>query len=295
MRRSSIVMLAVAILLGLFAAFLARSLLGRSQKVADATVAVPTVQVVVAAAPIAFGEKITNEKLKLVQWPTASLPDGTYRRIGEAVDNGQRVALRAIEPNEVLIARAISGEGGRLSTSPLLGETMRAVAFPVNEVAGTGGFLVPGDRVDVFMSRSGDNDELPYTDLLVQGARVLAVGQNADAGAAQPTVTKSVTVEVTPVQAQKIALAQTVGVLSVALRSLTDESRVRLATAQIFDLNDGVPTRILRKANRNLDADAPGASPRAPSGPVIPAGPSVEIFRGGKNGTTSAIYGVPRG
>jgi len=167
---------------------------------------------------------------------------------------------------------------------------MRAMSIPVNEIVGAGGFLVPGDRVDVFVTRAGEQDELPYADLLVQGARVLASGQNADAAQAKPFVAKSITLEVSPLQAQKIALAQQVGTLSVALRGLTDESRVRLETAQILDLNDGTRTRILRKVN----AGGGGAAPAAPGAPARPMGPSVEIFRGGgKEGATPTVYGVP--
>jgi pilus assembly protein CpaB len=290
MRKSSIYMLVAAVGLGLFAVFLARAFLDRSAQTAAPGTAISTVAVVVAAAPIEFGETITAEKLKLVQWPAGSLPAGTFNRVLDAVDEGKRVALRAIEPNELITARALSGTGGRLSTSPLLGDTMRAVAIPVSETAGAAGFLVPGDRVDVFLTRRGDNEELPYTDLVVQGARVLAVGQNADAGKTKANVTKSTTLEVTPLQAQKLSLAQNVGTLSVALRNLTDESRVRLETAQLRDLNDGTVTRILRRPSARVTEDAGPATP----GVIRPVGPSVEIFRGGQKGTTSSTYGVPR-
>ncbi len=296
MRKSSIYMLVAAIALGLFAVFLARNVLGRSEQVAGgAPREVATVQVVVASAPIGFGEKVTLEKLKLVRFPSASLPGGTFQRLSDVVDEGQRVAVRALEPNELITERTVSGQGGRLSVSPLLGETMRAVSLPLSEVSGAGGFLVPGDRVDVFVTHSGSEDELPRSDLLVQGARVLAIGQNSDAGETKPQISKSVTVEVTPVQAQKIALAQNVGVLSVALRNLADESRVQLATTQLFDLTDGMPSRILRKAQRTA-APADTGAPAAPrTGPILPPGPRVEVFRGGKDGTSNVTYGVPRG
>jgi pilus assembly protein CpaB len=187
MRKSSIYMLVAAVVLGLFAVFLARTFLNRSDQTVVQSNAVPTVQVVIASEPIEFGEPITAEKLKLAPWPSNALPAGTYSRVSDLADGERpRVALRALEPNELLTAKAVSGEGGRLSTSTLLGESMRAVSIPVNEVVGAGGFLVPGDRVDVFVTRSGEQDELPYADLLVQGARVLASGQNADAAQAKP-------------------------------------------------------------------------------------------------------------
>jgi len=291
MRKSSIYMLVAAIGLGLFAVFLARSFLNRAGDAAGPQARVATVQVVVAAAPIAFGERVAAEKLKLVQWPAGSLPAGTFSRILDAVDEGQRVALRALEPNELVTTTALSGQGGRLSTSPLLGETMRAVAVPVTETAGAAGFLAPGDRVDVFLTRRGDNEEMPYADLVVQAVRVLAVGQNADAGKTKANVTKSATLEVTPLQAQKLSLAQSVGTLSLALRNLTDESRVRLETVQLRDLNDGTITRIIRRPTRLGDGPA---APVAAGAPPRIQGPSVEIFRGGKQGTSTSTYPVPR-
>ncbi len=294
MRKSSIYMLVAAVVLGLFAVFLARTFLNRSTEEVAQSSTVATVQVVIAAAPIEFGEKITAEKLKVAAWPSNALPTGTYSRINDLVDEGQRVAVRALEPNELITASAISGDGGRLSTSTLLGETMRAVSLPINEIFGAGGFLVPGDRVDVFVTRTGEQEELPYADLLIQGARVLAVGQNKDAGNTVPVVAKSVTIEVTPLQAQKVSLAQSVGTLSVALRNLTDESRVRLETAQILDLNDGTTTRILRKVQRaSFDAPPPGAGPAGPAVAPRPSGPTVEIFRTSKDGPKSTVYGVP--
>ncbi|WP_416907597.1 MAG: Flp pilus assembly protein CpaB [Polymorphobacter sp.] len=286
MRKSSIYMLVAAIVLGLVAVFLARSFLNRSDQPVAQSQAVQTVNVVVAADAIEFGEEISAEKLKVAPFPAATLPSGTYSRVTDLTDGDRpRVALRPLAANELLTTTSVSGEGGRLSTSPLFGESMRAVSVPVNEIVGAGGFLVPGDRVDVFVTRQGDQDELPYTDLLVQGARVLASGQNADAAAAKPFVVKSVTIEVSPLQAQKLALAQQVGTLSLALRSLTDESRVRLETAQLLDLNDGTRTRILRK----VKADAGGEA----GAPAKPRGPTVEIFRGGKDGASSTVYGVP--
>lgn len=295
MRKSSLYMLLAAIGLGLFAVFLARAFLGTSGQTDQPRSNVATIEVVVASAPIEFGERIGPEKLKLVQWPAGNLPDGTFKRVLDAVDEGQRVALRAIEPNELVTTRALSGQGGRLSTSPLFGETMRAVAIPLNETLGAAGFVVPGDRVDVFLTRRGEEEELPYTDLVVQSARVLAVGQNADAGKTRANITRSATIEVTALQAQRLSLAQSVGTLSLALRNLSDESRVRLETAQIRDLNDGTITRVLRRPARG------GAAPAADTGgptkavaAVRPTGPSVEILRGSKNGTTSNIYGVPK-
>jgi pilus assembly protein CpaB len=297
MRKSSLAMLAAAIVLGLAAVFFARMFLVPDQS-QDRASSVTTIAAVVATQPIAFGEIIAPEKLKVVQWPANGMPAGTFQRIGDAVGEGDRVAMRAIDANELFTDKAISGKNSRLSTSTLLGSTMRAVAIPLNEVAGAGGFVAPGDRVDIFVTRTAEGEDLPYTDQLAQAVRVLAVGQDSNVGKDKADVVKTATLEVTPLQAQKIALAQTVGILSVALRNLVDESRVRLETAQLLDLNDGTVTRIIRRARSDASAttrgsDAPPAGPRsaAPTGRILPSGPQIEIYRG----TKPTSYPVPSG
>jgi pilus assembly protein CpaB len=284
-------MLAAAILLGLLAVVFARFFLLPGEK--DVAVAeAPTVAAVVAAQPFAFGDKITADKLKVVRWPAAGIPAGTYQRIADAVGTDDRVALRAIDTNELVTVAAVSGKESRLSASQLLGPTMRAASIPISEASAAGGFVAPGDRVDVFLTRQPDDDQMPYSDLLIQNARVLAVGQDSNVAKDKPEIVRTATIEVTPVQAQRLALAQQVGTLSLSLRNILDESRVRLETAQVLDLNDGTVTRILRKARA---ADPAPAAPVGPPGtaPVIqrPPGPSVEVYRGGE----PARYSVPSG
>ncbi len=291
MRKSSIVMLAVAILLGLAAVFFARMFLLTPGSDQSRTANVRTVSAVVAAQPFAFGEKITPDKLKVVQWPANGMPAGSFQRVTDAMGENDRVALRAIDANELLTDKSLSGKNNRLSASTLLGPTMRAIAVPIGENSGAGGFIIPGDRVDVYVTRPGEDENQPYTDLLMQGVRVLAVGQDANVGKDKPEVVKTATIEVTPLQAQKAALAQTVGALSLSLRNLVDESRVRLETAQLLDLNDGTVTRIVRKRKTSGSGEpmprnaGPAAAPRAPTGP------SIEIYRG----TKPTTYPVPSG
>jgi pilus assembly protein CpaB len=143
-------------------------------------------------------------------------------------------------------------------------------------VSGVAGLIFPGDRVDVFMTRQPD-EALPISELLVQGARVLAVGVDMNVGKDKPEIVKAATIEVTPLQAQKIALAQTVGQLSLALRHFSDESRVRLQTAQVMDLNDGTITRLVRKPNAGGGAPTGGG---APGGAKPALGPGVVVMRG---------------
>jgi pilus assembly protein CpaB len=294
MRRSSIIMLIAAVALGLIAVLFARTFLGNGGDAGGgrSAAAVRTVPTVVAAADINFGEKITPDKVKVVDWPANTLPQGSFQRLEELTMGAGRTAMRPIVANEILTEKSLATGANRLSTAQLLGPQMRAISVPVNEVSGVAGLIFPGDRVDVFMTRQPD-EAMPYSELLAQGARVLAVGVDMNVGKEKPELVKSATIEVTPLQAQKIALAVTVGQLSMALRHFTDESRVRLQTAQVMDLNDGTITRLVRKPNSG------GSAPSGPSGPSTggnsgqaPIGPGVVVMRGTSNGTTSSFESV---
>lgn len=289
MRKSSIVMLAAAILLGLAAVFFARIFLLKGDAV-PAGSGVRTVAAVVAVQPIPFGEKITPEKLKLVEWPANGLPAGTFQSVSDAVGPDERVAVRAIEANELVTQKTLSGKEARLSASPLLGANMRAVSVAVGEISAVGGFVAPGDRVDVYVTHSSNDDTMPYTDQLMQDVRVLAVGLDSNVAKDKPEVTRTATLEVSPIQAQRIALAQSVGQLSLSLRNLLDESRVRLETAQLGDLTDGTVSRRLMKPKAAAETGGAPAASRADR-PVRPAGPLMEIVRGTKPST----YALPAG
>src|SRR5262249_10488661 len=101
--------------------------------------------------------------------------------------------------------------------SALLQEGMTAVTLQVNEIVGVAGFVLPGDRVNVLLTRT-DNQRGEYTDVLMQNVRVLAVNQLADDKVEKPVVAKAVTLEVSMQDAQKLTLAANVGRLSLTLR-----------------------------------------------------------------------------
>jgi pilus assembly protein CpaB len=287
MRRSSIFLLLGAVLLGLLAVMAARMVMTRNSGDTNRAEA-PKTYVIVAAKPLKFGDKIAASDLKAQPWPGA-LPADAYAEAAQLVGDGERTALKDIKEGEVVLATAITGGAGRLASSTLLGPDMRAVSVPVSETSGAGGFLAPGDRVDVFLTRSFD-DDVAYAGLVVQGARVLAVGQTSDTSKAEPEIVKSATIEVTPAEAQKIALAQTVGVIHLALRATGDESRVPLQTVTAVD------TFGMRAPPKTGGGDAP-AAPRAAGGkpgPVaprpFPGGSEVRVVRG----TETSVYQVPK-
>lgn len=281
MRRSSIFLLLGAVLLGLLAVFAARTFMVPAEG-GQKGPEVPRATVVVAKEPLAFGDKLVIEKVRAIEWP-GEVPEGAFSSVKDAVGEGDRTALREIKANEIVLATAVTGNASRLASSKLLGPDMRAVSVPVSETSAAGGFVAPGDRVDVLVTRAFEGD-VTAASVIVQGARVLAVGQRSDPSSSAPELTKSATLEVTPAEAQKVALAQTVGNVHLALRPTGDESQVPTRTATTEELFGPIARPRLTQAS------AEGGAPAGPPAPPKPTGPQVSVTRG----TVTTSYGVPR-
>jgi pilus assembly protein CpaB len=216
MRRQSLIALGIALVLGLAAVYLANSFLATSERRVEQA-QVGLTKVAVAAVPLEYGMDITPDKVKFVDYPTASLPAGSYQQFAQLAPAGKRrVVLRPIQVNEAILATKLAGEGLGPSIAYLLPDGMRAATVRVNDVSGVAGFIQPSDAVDVLITRQlGDRQA---TDVLFQNIRVIAINQNAKGANGQPIVGKTATLEVTPLDAQKLALAQQVGSLSLVLR-----------------------------------------------------------------------------
>jgi len=187
--------------------------------------------IVVAKSPLRFGMKLDRASLAEIPWAENALPKGAFGTIDDLLKDGDRVALSPIDANEPVLLAELSGPNGRATLSNLLTPGMRAVTIKIDEIAGVGGFIMPGDRVDVVLTRNaGEIEEVKRnaegasgskiaTEVVIEAAKVLSVGQAADERATTPKVADSVTLEVTPEGAQKVTLARNVGKLSLSLRS----------------------------------------------------------------------------
>jgi pilus assembly protein CpaB len=229
-----------------------------------------TTQVVVAAVALEMGQKIEPVLLRTVPWPTESLPVGTFNDINGLLapvnsQPGGRVTMRAIAAGEPILADRISGPGGRMSLSGVLGEGMRAVTIRSNDIAGVGGFVLPGDRVDVEVTRSVTNGDASamVSNVIAQNLRVLGVDQVADEDAQKPVVVKAVTVEATTEESRRIMLAQQVGQVSLSLRNISDNAAGEWRTVTSLDLGS-VPSYAFPPKARTQAA-------------ATPAGPTITI------------------
>jgi pilus assembly protein CpaB len=214
-------MIAFAVLFGLLAVFLAQTWLNNQadQRMksleAQRKAAPPARTIVVANKPLRFGDEVNSSALREVPWPENALPAGAFNKITD-LGSGKRVVLMPIDVNEALLATKITGPGQRATLSGTLQEGMKAITIRVNDVEGVAGFVLPGDRVDVVLTRQGDKSAM--NDVVIQNARVLAIDQLADERSEKPSVVKAVTLEVSVTDGQKIALASAVGTLSLLLR-----------------------------------------------------------------------------
>lgn len=213
----------------------------RANKVETEPKALPLV--VTLATTLPYGHKLTESDLKEVPWQADAVPPGSYRSIREFLAaHKEPVAKIALSEGEVLLPAKLVSESDRSILSLLLADDMRAVTIKVNEVRGVGGFIQPRDRVDILMtekSTATEKGKQQHTSVLLQNVLILAIGQNVSAQNYKPTVANSVTVAVGLEDAQKLALAITIGHLSLALRNPLQVNKKRLKEVSLTDLRPG--------------------------------------------------------
>jgi len=264
----SITSLIVGIVLGVAAVVLMALYLRSARPALDASQAMGNI--VVAAVDMPIGTEIKPEFVKVVQWPVVSIPKDAFLASDEifkgAAQPGDRVSLKIVKVGEPILKTNVSGFGGRATMSREVARGMRAVAIRIDDVSGVAGFILPGDRVDVMLTRQVDTSTGPggsnlATDVILQNITVLGVDQLADQDRDKPLVGRTVTVEVTPDQAQKLALAQQAGSLGLALRNSETLDKAPISRVRVPDLYG--------------EAKAPKAVHH-----VVAAGPSVRVRYG---------------
>jgi pilus assembly protein CpaB len=253
LRASTIIMIAFAVVFGLLAVFVAQSWLNNQAAMRMKSIDAQkqpsnTRTIVLASKPLRFGNELSKQTLREVAWPEEALPAGSFSSIAELISSGRRVVLTAIEQNEPVLSSKITGAGQRATLSAVIRDGFRAVTVRVNDVEGVGGFVLPGDRVDVMLTRQIDKTSAS-TDVVLQNTRVLAIDQIADERSDKPAVVKAVTIEVDTIGAQKISLAASIGTLSLMLRKAGEADAGYTRRITISDLTASAPVSVERKAN----------------------------------------------
>jgi len=241
MRRTAILMLVLSMFLGVLAVYLARDWvqgqIDSANKVESKQVNLTTI--VVAKRPLYFGDELSASAVEEVSWPVANVPPGSFNNVKEILGGGERrVVLKTIQLNEPVLKSKISGFGGRATLSTVIDKELRAITIRVNDVNGVAGFVLPGDRVDILLTRSPDGMKGQITDVLMQNVKVLGIDQDASEDKDKPKVVRAATLEVTTEQSQKLTLAQTVGHLTLALRGAANTTPIAHRRIRERDLVD---------------------------------------------------------
>jgi pilus assembly protein CpaB len=332
MDRKKLVLLLGALIVAIGTAFAARTMLiGDAAPAAEAAPQPTGPRVLVAKRALPAGTIITTDALVYQPWPKELVQDA-YFIDGEADMNKLMgtVVRYPVTAGEPVTQGSLVKPGDRGFLAAALGPGMRAVTVPVSAMTGVAGFVFPGDRVDLVLTQevASQNDERPLktAETVLRNLRVLATDQTAEQrksenGKTVVSVSRTVTLEVTPKIAEKVAVAQTLGTISLVLRSIADnqseldraiasgdvqipanatpeqeEKILRAAMARPIDKGttfttggdvsrfqrSTVPSKTPPPSNQNQYASAPSAN-SAPSAPVY-RGPSVRVTRG--NSTT---------
>lgn len=180
-----------------------------------------TVRVLVAKRELNYGTQLAPKDLQWVEWPKAAVPPGSFTSVETLLGEDRkerRVVLRTIASGEPVLESKISklGDSRRHSFSFRAGS--QAVAIRVDASAGVAGFVAPGDHVDIMLIRQLDGDLV--SSMIMENVPIIALDQRVNTETTGAGTLRMVTVEVDRQEAQKLALAQQVGRLSLTLRGI---------------------------------------------------------------------------
>lgn len=276
MSRQGLIVLGLALVLGLVAAFYLHRWIKTQNEIAANS---ETQKIVVAARPISPAQHITTEQVTLADWPKRLVPDKSFSKLDAVVDRVSRVD---VVPGMPIVESLLAPVGSPAGLAAKIPEGRRAMTVKVDEVIGVAGFVAPGTYVDVVATvmRGGFEDE-STSRIILQRVKVLASGtqiENKKDGS--PVEVNTVTLEVEPEQAEILALASNAGKLQLVMRNSADEQQeenpagVNITT--VFPGASRIPTSAptRRPAGR--------VSRKVDDKPVAPPPEVIEVIRGDK-------------
>jgi pilus assembly protein CpaB len=324
-----IALLVGALVIAIATALLARNMFSASSAPQVNAAAMPeapdTPHVLVAVKALPVGTIVDAESFRFQPWPKDLVESAYY--VQGAIDLAKlsgSVVRNPVTVGQPVTQGSLIQPGDRGFLAAALGPGMRAISVPVSAQSSVAGFIFPGDRIDLMLTQSvaggGDGDPLKVSETILRNVRVLATDQRTDALGAdgKPVVQpySNVTLEVTPKIAEKIAVAQTVGSLSLSLRSIADNSADLDAAiaSDVRDLPDGkdpgaekmvlakiaaqpidkrstfaTGADVSRYQRSSVPAKVVATTPGAPGSEAIGNGPVIHIARG------TAVTNVPVG
>jgi len=220
-KRRGLILVFLSLLMAVGAAWVANTWVN-GQLVTQADAAPNTQLVVTAAISIPFATKVEGRHLKLTEIPEGVSPDGAFTELAEVEGI---VSTTSIARGEILVAERFASHSRGSTLAALVSPNMRAVTVRVDDVIGVGGFLLPGNTVDVVAARK-DRNQRAITETILTNIKVLAVDQDEKTEENKPIVVRAVTLEMTPKEAEKVVKARTEGSIQLTLRNPEEEDIV---------------------------------------------------------------------
>ncbi len=279
MNRRFLLALAAAVCFGLLAIFIVQKILVTKMGVDQQT---KVVSVIFAKSKIAAGTTITESQLKTGIYQRADLPEGTLLEAKQVIG---KIATNDIEANLPITNKNLATLGQNLSIS----EEKRAITIRVDEASGVAGFATPGSYVDVIAVMTPGGNARQISTVVAQNLRVLANGQQTQVkNDGTNKMGNSVTLEVTPAQAEVLTLSMREGSLHLILRNPANKDSVSVPPVQISNLMD-VPDRTTTAATQPPPSrmQLPPSSPKPTATPVLAPSPGtrlavVKVYEGTK-------------
>lgn len=254
-----------------------------------------TVPVLVAKTDLVFGDELTPEALRIVDMPENAVPLGAISELSEIfsvdydpLNTGALIMLADIQMNEIILPHRISGLNGRGSLSARIRPGYRAVSVRVDDVTGVAGFIVPGDLVDIqYVSEPNPALDKPVyrSDIILQSVRVLGIDQSQNRNQDAPEVARTVTLEVSHMDAQALAIAQEGGTISLVLRAAGEAlpSTTKSLDTRQLDL----------RANSDSSAKKPRRPVRVTPKKSLPPVAQITVIRGDTSQSVSVRKEAP--
>jgi len=274
--RRPIIFVLLAGFAALVAALVVYSALKKREREVDLAKA-QTVQIVVASHDLTIGSKLDQNSTKMTRWSRDSVPPGAFTDPGSVM--GQYTKTGFVENEPIVADRLFSGTKNAGVLPLLIPNGMRAMSVPVDEVSDISGFVLPHTHVDILVTLGGGGPSGgAYSKIVLQNVEVLATAQDIEKINDQPQVVHTITVLVTPQDAERLALASGQGGLRLAMRNYDDSKVVNTSGSNIEQMLHGfgsppMPTQVVQGQPRPVYQ-----RPRPRAKPV-----QVEVLRNGKS------------
>lgn len=213
--------------------------------------------VAVAARDLSWGTCLSRKMIKMSPFLKASLPQGYFSEISSLEGRTLIYPLKAGEPIfETKLAPITIRSGG---IAAVITPKKRAMSVKVDKVIGVSGFIKPGNRVDILVTMAHNKEDIPITKTVLENTLVLATGTEleTDEEKERPRQVDVITLEVTPEEGEKLALATTLGKIQLALRNAADNEDVITRGTTIQHLLHEATKELSQAADVTQSSDIP--------------------------------------